>query len=339
VPNETDRATLRGMGATSKSPTDLGQLIAASRRRRRGLVPVLGSGVAIQASVIDVSQPSDDWAKLLHSIAAVMGMTEDERDQPPGSLLAFWERLVLRWALEHGLEPYQAEARLHALVVQKLRDLERNEKGSTLYREFIEAGFTDILSLNFDRRLALASGGERFVTGPKKPPEGPSGRTLYRHSRVTRADGGVTRVWYPHGDTKRAETIKLGVRRYGFHLGLIRERLGLETSSWRSRKWGAPTWEESLAVDRGDDEGMDSWVDVFLRRPLVFLGSGLSGDEWSIWWLLQARFQSGRPPAAFFAHAGRLDRGMAALCRASGLTPVRFRSFDHLWHVVRGALR
>jgi hypothetical protein len=299
---------------------------------------VLGSGVAIQASRIDELQPGDDWARLLHSIAGATGMTEDERDQLPGSLLAFWERLVLRWAQEHGLEPYEAERRLHALVVEKLRELERSEKGSTLYREFIEAGFIDILSLNFDRRLALASGSERFQVGPKNPPEGPSGRTLYRHSRVTRSDGGVTRVWYPHGDTKRAETIKLGVRRYGFHLGLIRERLGLETSSWRSRKWGAPTWEESLAVASGDDEGMDSWVDLFLRRPLVFLGSGLSSDEWSIWWLLQVRLQVGRRLAACYAYAGSLDRGMVALCRASGLTPVRFRSFDHLWDVVRRAL-
>jgi hypothetical protein len=222
------------VSADLTSATNLRQVIEASRHRRGGLVPVLGTGAAIQASRIDSFEPNDDWAVLLQGIGALTEMTADERDHLPRSFLAYWERLVLRWAQKHRLQPYEAEAKLHRLVIERLRKFEIGEKKWTLYREFIEAGFDDILSLNFDRRLALASGEEHFVSVPKKPPEGPSGRSLYRPSVVRRSDGGVTRVWYPHADTKLAETIKLGVRRHGFHLGLIIERVGLQTSSCRS---------------------------------------------------------------------------------------------------------
>jgi hypothetical protein len=58
-----------------------------------------------------------------------------------------------------------------------------------LYREFAEAGLADIISLNFDRRIARAAAKELFDNGPKNPREGPKGRTLYRHSLVTGRDG------------------------------------------------------------------------------------------------------------------------------------------------------
>src|SRR5262249_16163203 len=152
----------------------------------------------------------------------------------------------------------------------------------------------------------------------------------------------VTRVWYPHGDTKRADTLKLGVRRYGFHLGLLCEHLGFQNEQWRSnvpdeevRTAGRKLYPHSRAsYEEEDSQRKTSWVDVFLKRSLVFVGCGLGPDEWSLWWLLRNRSRIPKTPPAYFAHVGPCDGTIASLGPAVGLWPVSFKSYEQLWGTV-----
>lgn len=329
----------RSIRGVATSAEEVGVLVRMSRHRPDGFVPVIGAGVAIAAAMPHNLPTGGEWAELLRSVSGALGYPLDDISRRPGSFLAAWEQMVTESADKQGIEPFQAEYALHKHVAMELRKLEIDANRLTLYQEIIKAGFSDIVSLNFDRRLALSFGKTRFIAGPRRPPEGPSGRTLYRHDVVTPANGGgETRIWYPHGDTKRMDTLRLGVRKYGFHLGLIRERLGIEDNAWRQRSWGTSDWESWTDIKAGDDEGMDTWVDLAMARPLVFLGCGLGSDEWSIWWLLLARCRDRDSPPALVAQVGPSAHATAALASAARVELVRFESFDHLWRVIREAL-
>lgn len=328
---------------TGMTPAGLGRLLSASRGDPAGVVPVVGTGVNNQAASIDQSDAEDDWASLVNGVAAETGMSAKERHALPHSFLAQWERLVVRTAQSRGIEPFQAERLLEKRVVAGLRDREAEAGAHTLYREFADAGLADIISLNFDRRIARAGAKETFVAGPKRPREGPKGATLYRHSLVAGHHGTHTRVWYPHGDTRRIETLRLGVRKYGFHLGLLQEHVYGSDSDWRNPVSSAAIYFGTyVEPDRPrydeDAESAPTWVRVFLWRPLVFIGVGLSPDEWSLWWLLQLRDDEDRSPA-YYAHVGSLDAALRhELEMIAGVEPVRFGSYDELWSRIRGAL-
>lgn len=324
------------------TPAGLGRLLVESRGDPAGVVPVVGTGVNNQAASIDRSESEDDWASLVDGVAEETGMSASERRALPKSFLAQWERLVVRTAQSHGIEPFEAERSLEKRVVAGLREREAEARAHTLYREFADAGLADIISLNFDRRIATAGAKESFAAGPKRPREGPKGSTLYRHSFVTGRPGGTTRVWYPHGDTRRIETLRLGVRKYGFHLGLLQEHVYRGDSDWRNPVSAAAryfgTYQEPDRPRYDDADAAPTWVRVFRWRPLVFIGTGLSPDEWSLWWLLQLRGDEDWNPA-YYTHVGALDPVLRhALATMANVEPVRFRSYDELWSRIRGAL-
>jgi hypothetical protein len=94
------------------TPAGLSRLLAESRHAPDGLVPVVGTGLNNETVRIEAADPDDDWASLVDGIAHGTGMTAAERAELPQSFLARWERLVIRWAQAHQLEPFQAERQL-----------------------------------------------------------------------------------------------------------------------------------------------------------------------------------------------------------------------------------
>ena len=303
-----------------RRPAQIGNLITKSRGQPDGIVIVFGTGVNIQASLIEKQGPDDDWAGLLGRIAAEIGLTEQERGRLPSSFLSRWECLLTGLACARGIEPFQAENYLQMRIVKGLRIIEQRTHAYTLYKEIAASGLSDLISLNFDRRTALALDSGKFISGPDKPDQGPSAQTLYRHDLIAHGNF-VTRIWYPHGDTRRADTLKLGVRRYGFHLGLLREYFGYSAEDWRvfvPWKEASDEEDEPLVDDENEKPNHPCWVTAFLGRPLLFVGCGLGADEWSLWWLLRYRsrqhefhqptlFTWGIPPQTWFHLDQQLD--------------------------------
>ncbi|MCA9640307.1 MAG: hypothetical protein H6718_17565 [Polyangiaceae bacterium] len=260
---------------------------AAGQRR---LAVVVGSGLNVQAGV------RDSWLALLERIAAEAQIERAAKErlmqmlsQTGGSgMTSIWEAFLCELA-NADEAPHQVEHRLQRDVAQLLREThERKAAELEFFQAFVDLGFADILSLNFDRSLLIATGGED-VSGDG---------TL---SRCGRAGG--SRVWYPHGDTKLCRSIRLGVRSYGVYIKELESAYRGYRQMRRDSK-GRPSATFSAR----------NWIEAAMRQPLLFVGCGLSTDEWPLWWMLhqRARDQARRPlrlrDPCFVLCAGSLDR-------------------------------
>jgi hypothetical protein len=312
----------------------LAGLLAPDRTGFRRCVPVVGSGVNLQAAQMD-GAAEDDWAGLLQRIARELGLAPRVVDTLPRPHLFRWESMLHLWARIKRVQAFQAEADLQNLTCEYLRSLERRVSGRRLYRELACARFSDILSLNFDRRIALSSPKCRLRAAPSPCPQGVHGETLYRHDFL-QSDAGTTRIWYPHGDTKKPTTLKLGIRKYGFYVGVIEETFTDMNSHWRSKgRYGQVRDRIVLS-----DPTASRWTDVFLSRPLVFIGCSLSRDEWPLWSMLRRRVAQRErlQQAAYFASGAPIDDDQRETLARQGVELLAFSSHDRMWDSIRAAI-
>jgi hypothetical protein len=327
-------------GTSGDGPRD-GDLAGLASLFRRGpsgarsCVPVFGTGLNIQAAAGEGLRRWDDWADLLAKIGARIGITGNDLTRLPRGHLALWEALLRAWAGHMGVYPYQAEAQLQTFVCDELREQEKECAGFRLYRDIAMAGFADIISLNFDRRIAMGSKSNKFCVGANSLRYGSQGESLFRHSTVLQSNRMTTRIWYPHGDVKKANTVKLGVRKYGFYIGTFREHLHHLDNSWRYKPNSKQVKTETGEVKTPADAA--TWLDLMLQRPLVFVGCGLSADEWPLWWVLRERGGRGSNAAPTYWLAIQ-DKKMGSTPPHFSLLPslrvVSFGSPEQLWDVL-----
>ncbi|MCA9295456.1 MAG: hypothetical protein KC983_03045 [Phycisphaerales bacterium] len=331
------------------------------------VVPVIGSGVTIQAARSANRASADDWAGLLRRILERSNhgrSPEQWAESLPEPFIQRWESIV-RWCAMQSPNQHAAaaESTLQRTVMLHLRAIEQAGNIEPLYRTIINSGFRDIISLNFDRRLALAGRSERFHIGPKGVPI--DAASLYRHS-VVRTEHGRSRIWYPHGDTRRFGTIKLGIRKYGLYIRTfepIRQRYmaawkafladgnAIGRASPRTMSRSSPGLRPPGATPLSWDDTIrslepTSWAAIMLSAPLIFIGCGLSTDEWPLWWLLHQRARQ----MTFFDHhrldyprvlvlsAGPADRVRHLRGQPAQIEHVHFDSYDRLWDVLLDAL-
>jgi hypothetical protein len=328
-----------GSNTLDEPAAQLRRLLGRREDGSRPGVPLVGSGLNLQAARLE-GETEDDWSGLLERIAAEMGVRRSALDALPGWNLARWESMLRLWARKKKVEPFQAETDLQKLTCHHLRSQEAKASRWQLYSEFAAAGFQDLISLNFDRRIALSQPGATFMAA-LKPPEGPQGEVMYRHDRIPQGEGGNTRVWYPHGDTKKFSTLKLGVRRYGFYVVLLAEshlRLG---DQWRFKRAWHQWGEDQTVFDYGA-----SWIDAFLERDVVFIGCGLSLDEWPLWSMIRRRAVGSHAapgtarPGLFYVRAGppRPQDVPVHVLQRHQIQVLAFSSFDDMWTAIRVAI-
>jgi hypothetical protein len=278
----------------------LRDLLARDADGRLSCIPVFGTGLNMQAATMAGSPKKDDWRELLVKIGARVLPPGQSIDSLPRDNLSLWEALLCLWAKKSGRFPFQAENELQGFICEELRAHEADSRSFELYKRVATAGFRDILSLNFDRRIALSHPRTSFKTGPAPSPLGSHGESIFRHSVIPLGAGAATRVWYPHGDVKKAATLKFGVRKYGFYIAVLRELvMGLD-GTWRYRSSSLRHLADPDTKAKLLDE-TPHWVPLFFQRPLLFIGCGLAPQEWPLWWLLRRRLSLGAPPAVCLA--------------------------------------
>jgi hypothetical protein len=326
------------------------RLLRESRAGGRTCVPVLGSGVNIQAAIVDGRHCIDDWEGLLRRVAREIRMSDADFECLPKSNLMRWETMVRQCAMAENIESYQAENALQKLVCQELREQEQASAGSELYGELLDAQFFDMVSLNFDRRVALHAARERFHPAPSGQRIRGADESIYRHSVIGHGDGAETRIWYPHGDTKKMSTLKFGVRKYGDYIAGLEQQRRSTMARWKdaSRESGEAgllppaTFENFLRCGESQQRWL-TWPAIFLTCPLMFIGCSLAWDEWPLWWLMHQRarihahFPARERPATICLCVGKLPENLQG--QPAGLEVVQFSSFDGLWAVVRSSLR
>ena len=316
----------------AKGSAEIASLLQPESDGTRCCLPVFGTGLNIQACMLEGGAVADDWAALLEHVASETKMPKRQVAELPKSPLALWEQLLARWARNRKVYAYEAEKQLQRIVCETLRKREQESKSFRLYRMIVDARFREIVSLNFDRRIANAAKKQKFQSGPRPSPRGGHGESLFRHSLIHHGDGAETRVWYPHGDTKKIATLKLGVRKYGFHVGVLMEQLDGLGAAWRYKPNAVQLERGSSALARWD--GRDpTWLEPFLESPLLFIGCGLSIEEWSLWWLLQERARRGCHEPAFYFTFGLKPRDPLPphLGLAPDLRVANFSGPEELW--------
>jgi hypothetical protein len=258
-------------------------------------------------------KPLVDWQALLRETAMRSGALAAHNPYLCERPTLFWDELVrCQVALQSGASSPQAASRTElqlkkeaagilAETVQHARQDSLLKTG--LWEEFWAAAPTDIVSLNFDT-LVLGNL-KATVRSPGKDEKAPY---------LLEADS--KRVWYPHGCIKRPQTIRLGLRDYGFapenwtdlindfkghqrELGNAGGRTSTKRNHSRSRS-------HHVMVRRLLDNKLSrdqAYIGRLLLAPLIFFGAGLSRDEWGWWWLLNQRArnlarvqESDRPP-------------------------------------------
>lgn len=317
---------------------------------RSSVVPVLGAGVNLQAAS-EAGDRDDDWDSFLRRLERHRPRDSASPASRPASFIQRWECIVRAVSSSRpGLPPFRAESDLQRGVCAYLKKLEAGP-ARPLHKAWVDAGFRDVISLNFDRRIAL-HGSRRLCFVSPVGRQAVDERPLYRHDRILGAHG-ESRIWYPHGDSKRADTIKLGVRRYGLyirHLEEVRARYMREMD-----RLARPARGRRVKAKRGSPEAWDravrewpgnSWACVFMSAPLLFIGCSLSADEWPLWWLLHQRARNmerlggtarrTRPQTLVLAVGTRLPSHLQG--RPANVETLLFPNYPALWAAIRSSL-
>ena len=271
----------------------------------RRLVMIVGAG--LNAAAAQSSGAAHSWAGLLKAVKTDLETQGVALPTSlPSSATAHWEALLRAVAASRPeLSADGAERLLRNAVACQLRRFEEQAPQHPLFAEVLDWGLRDIVSLNFDLALVRAAGRQRLTHAVSREDlpalrrrlgrSVASDPSLYRRAELVRA-AGITRVWYPHGDTGRAETLKLGVHAYGRTIGALEHAVGAYHREERHhRARGRGLWRDAL---RALPEGALSWATNLLAAPLLFVGVGLSHEEWPLWWLLhrRARLHARLPP-------------------------------------------
>ncbi len=312
------------------------------------VVPVIGSGVNTQAEYIEGSKQALNWDTLIKQIISESGISVSKFPELPDSFIRKWETVLRVVAVNtRGYRPYLTERDLQKKVQGILTNYEKDSQHNSLYTTILSSGFKDIISLNFDRSLSLAGGAKSIKSLSNENSK--DGVTLYRHSVVSQPTND-TRIWYPHGDTKRLDTIKLGVRKYGNYINWIEGLRGHYMNHWyeeddiycknHRRLWIPPSeWDKIVRTWTNPS----SWVNIFKSAPLMFIGCSLLPDEWPLWYLLNQRArqtafldQKGSPdnrPETVVLSAGK-TRPAHLLNEPEYIVNIHFDTYDKLWKSV-----
>ena len=304
------------------------------RSTERPRMLIIGTGFHRQ---IDArSRPLASWDCLLDRLAASLSLSPsaDARNYPT----FFWEELIyLAGKLKRfaGQQAGVIEKSLKNELVKLLNEEAAQEaaayEGHSLLSS-LAASFAKqpghIVSLNFDflimkvfakseKHKTVAAYGAAAKT--KAKPAGYIGgnfggcrvndlTNLFRRESVVAGahDYLPTQVWFPHGTVKKADSLRLGLRDYGFQP--IACHYAFQTfKAWESRVLQNVTsgpsdtrrYEQLLAALQAMDREShakkravataDHWVTRFMLSDITIIGAGLAPAETGLHWLIVQR--------------------------------------------------
>ena len=244
------------------------------------IVPVVGAGVDFQG----MKQPLC-WSDLLELVRERNEITDICEASHP--FTHFWEDLVLSYGKKEKLSAHIAEESLLCSIqkILKARSFEakKDSFGINVYDFFLESSITDIVTLNFNTHLICQKKSE-FILKPTKKDKGYRKISSERSFLHFQHKNQEKRIWHPHGNIHRLNSIMLGVRRYGASINSLDEAFQSLMDSYQKNP------DARLLKP-------ESWVDLFILRPLIFIGCSMDIEEYDLWWALRqrARFWNNKP--------------------------------------------
>lgn len=326
---------------------------------------VIGSGFHKHILGKQVS-PLACWCTLLKQVALTKKLDVSRLDLSQPTLA--WESMVTALVekdKKRELAAYRAENELRKTAVEilardahKYQDIYRNNPLVDSIAKF----HGHILNLNFDHLLDQLLGiSVRVNSIPtlSNLPTAHAGRKrdsagLYRRWLSMKGDSDCpVTVWHPHGTILKKDSLRLGLRDYGFQPTLFAgafacfkawERKILETRTDDqpfTEKQYLALIENAISLDdgvayshQGEITKHDNWVTRFMLFDIFIIGASISQSETGLRWLFVQRQRnfarikppSIRPKTVFFDvkenHPfGLMDYEISA-------------SWDHAWHKV-----
>jgi hypothetical protein len=154
--------------------------------------------------------------------------------------------------------------------IQQLEECALNE--SQAYRPLVALCMSnlvsDIISLNIDLVC------ERLLLLNKKIPHPIESDNIKRHRIIS-----GKKIWHPHGDWKKPRNIHLSLREYSKSLAQVEKHRQI----FKAR--------EGL-VQNFTHNAPHSWVDLFQKCHIIFIGTSVSEAEYDIWFALINRFRN-----------------------------------------------
>jgi hypothetical protein len=303
---------------------------------KRTCVLVLGDGANRQAK----HQPLDrrsEWQRLLEAIWCEAGGRRRDFAEVKQSSSAAWAMVIAQWAACHRVSAARAEDAVRRRVCALFAPIEAAAKRRRLYTKLLDGRFANVISFSIDRCLLLQSGARRIVA---RHPKGPF---LRRHFEVSGAKG-MTRVWFPYGATSWASSIHPGYSMFDVRLMDLETARASLMDQYNAYHYGyGPGLRPPTYIYGERWHAPESWSELVLCAPLVFVGASLPADDWPLWWLLHQRaryfipFKDWEIAETFYLTSRPAEAGHV-LNGAAGLETISFRNDDELWRFVISAL-
>ena len=327
---------------------------------------VLGTGFhrwVLGDSMGPKHEPLWNWPSLIHATAESLGVAFPDANDGD-NLALLWEQMLTaahsdgiksEYKLsseKHPISAYEKLARIVASVL--LEELKATYPSHSIRSSYpLEECWGSIVSLNFDSHWLTS----KFKWTQKYPSHTypvsiqhmTKGVEEKRLNRSILFEKNHQRVWFPNGHVSFKESLRLGLREFGFQPIAIYEAFKALKKFERSNQLEIEepvhheVWQAAVALLNGDGSRHKSlglpelplnWVTEMIYRPVFFAGVGLSDAEVGLWWLMVQRARNFakldpdvRPRAYILVHENdaRLDFWKTHPC---GIQPVVCSNWD-----------
>lgn len=329
------------------APDDWAQLqtlLADSRAYSApGITLVLGAGIHRERTSNSIAGQTavnalGSWSGLLAHFARSQSL---ECDLRVGNLALGWEELAFKfrcsgsaWQRERtALDALQKMIVGFSAVVPSLR------KHAT--QLILDPRFINVINLNIDQCLIneLIKKRDRRVwsSQPSHTKRGKRGFDLEK-SRAFCSDLERRKVWQPHGDVLRKDSLCLGSRAYVQSCSEFEKYRNLIWAERRKDRSGSN--RKSTSPTTRDAQSYKNWADAILHSHLLFVGCGLSSHDADVWFALNCRRRywmrhPGRAPKTFVVRADDSNADPIPQEYASVLSA---NNYDEAWKLLGWAL-
>lgn len=310
-------------------------------------VTVLGTGFLRQ--IILDNDAADDapwkrlvsWPLLLESVAREKSLLNVFDSGLASSFPTLqWDELVRAHvaSCDTSDAAHKMESELKKVVSDVLAEATTHAKvyvDQAKLQAFLAAAGQHIVSLNLDT-LVL---GDTFA-----------GKTIFDKSQrgVQHVKHGEKTFWFPHGCIQKPDSIRLGLRDYGFlpheWSTLFGGFKGFERAELANKKQPLTPEESEFVKNKlrnGEPKPQHQLLGQLMLAPLIFFGAGMSNSEWGLWWVLNQRARNlarvalrDRPPTVIVLSSQEVERLPFWCTRPAGLTPIFVNNWDKGWSIL-----
>jgi hypothetical protein len=294
----------------------------------------------------EVQRPLVEWDSLLRKVAFSEKLFSAWDPSLASRPTLLWDEMVRAKLRQPGKhlnlkQAHRAETVLRGSVVRTLKHaMSSAHVDQQKLDEFRAAAGKHIVSLNFD---TLITKGENI-----KSASWPAKDAQRLGCRLDSAD---RTYWFPHGCVEQPESIRLGLRDYGFLPPVwnasVNKFKGRERTWRKKRPWTDELFAEfqNELVKHQSEDPAATLTGQLLVAPLIFFGTGLSESECGWWWLMNQRARNmaavpeANRPATVIVRLATDDDAAFWAKRPAGITPLFVKDWDEGWRVLLGWLK